>query len=338
MQAVAPLARRSAALAAVLGPVFSAVFPAIFLTAFLAVFLAAASRDAVAETARPLVDAAWLLEHNGSDDLVVLDVRNELGDGSEAVYRQGHIPGAVYSNYLRSGWRTERDGVPAQLPLVETLEALIGELGIGNESHVVVVAGGKDALDMASAARVYWTFKVLGHDRVSILDGGYRAYTADPGNPVEQGWVDPLPNIFSAELRPEMVAGHEDVEAFLRDGGLLVDTRPQEYFLGRKRHTWAKRAGTIPGAISVPDALFIDAEGRFVKGEALAAMLREKGLPAGQGDAVIAFCNTGHWSALAWFAQSELLGHRNIRVYDGSVVDWSAKPSRPMQLGRAATD
>jgi thiosulfate/3-mercaptopyruvate sulfurtransferase len=232
MQAVAALACRWMAFAAVLGGIVFAAVP----------------QMAQAETVPSLVDAAWLLEHNGTDGVVVLDVRNELGDGSEAVYRQGHIPGAVYSNYLRSGWRTERDGVPAQLPLVETMEALIGELGIGNESHVVVVAGGKDALDMASAARVYWTFKVLGHDRVSILDGGYRAYTADPANPVEQGWVDPLPNIFSADLRAAMVAGHDDVEALLRDGGLLVDTRPVDYYLGRKRHTWAKRAGTIPGA------------------------------------------------------------------------------------------
>src|SRR5690606_4525968 len=102
--------------------------------------------------APPLVDVAWLLEHAGSDGLVVLDVRNELGGGSEAVYRAGHIPGAVYSDYLKGGWRTEIDGVPAQLPRLETLEALIGELGIANDSHVVVVSAGTDALDVSSAA------------------------------------------------------------------------------------------------------------------------------------------------------------------------------------------
>src|SRR3546814_3005161 len=86
---------------------------------------------------------------------------------------------AVYSNYLRSGWRTEMDGVPAQLPRQETLEALIGELGIANDSHVVVVSAGTDALDISSAARVYWTFKVIGHDRVSILDGRSEEHTSE---------------------------------------------------------------------------------------------------------------------------------------------------------------
>src|SRR3546814_13152996 len=97
---------------------------------------------------------------------------------------------AVYSNYLRSGWRTEMDAVPAQLPRQETLEALIGELGIANDSHVVVVSAGTAALDLSTAARVSWTFKVIGHDRVSILDGGYRAYAADPATPAEPGWVE----------------------------------------------------------------------------------------------------------------------------------------------------
>ncbi|MEQ8356510.1 MAG: sulfurtransferase [Kiloniellaceae bacterium] len=322
MPAVRPQSRRLAAIAAIIGS-----------------FLLAAPLDGLAAPApTPLVDVAWLLENGGADDLVVLDVRNELGGGSEAAYRAGHIPGAVYSNYLKSGWRTERDGVPAQLPLVETLEALIGELGIGNESHVVVVAAGTDALDMSSATRVYWTFKVLGHDRVSILDGGYRAYAADPSNPVEAGWVDPAPNIFSAELRPELIADQADVEAALKAGSKLVDNRPRAYYLGEKRHSWAKRSGTIPGAISVPDETFIDATGRFVKGDDLAAVLQRAGVPDNGEAEVITFCNTGHWSTLGWFAQSEILGRKNVRVYDGSMVDWSATAALPMQQGPPVTE
>src|SRR3546814_20699043 len=74
---------------------------------------------------------------------------------------------AVYSNYLRSGWRTEMDVVPAQLPRPETLEALIGELGIANDSHVVVVSAGTDPLDISRAAPAHWTFNVTGHHRES---------------------------------------------------------------------------------------------------------------------------------------------------------------------------
>src|SRR3546814_16872937 len=98
------------------------------------------------------------------------------------------------------------DGGPAQLPRHETLEALIGELGIANDSHVVVVSAGTDALDISSAARVYWTFKVIGHERVSTLHCGYSAYAADPDNPVETGSVDPVPAMFEAAFRPGLVA------------------------------------------------------------------------------------------------------------------------------------
>ncbi|MGF1628411.1 MAG: sulfurtransferase [Kiloniellaceae bacterium] len=323
MRALSPLTRRFAAPAALSVLLQLAALPG------------AIAADAV----RPLVDVAWLLENSGRDDLVVLDVRNELGGGSEAVYRAGHIPGAVYSDYLKSGWRTEIDGVPAQLPRLETLEALIGELGIGSDSHVVVVSAGTDALDVSSAARVYWTFKVVGHDRVSILDGGYRAYTADPTNPVETGWVDPLPDIFEASFRPELVADRAAVEAARQAGRPLIDTRPGEYFLGKTRHTWAKRAGTIPGAVSLPDHLLVN-DGQVVDAAEAAEYLQALGLADAGRDAAgetIYFCNTGHWSALAWFVQSELLGRQSARVYDGSMVDWTAEPDRQVQLGATAT-
>lgn len=325
MQALLPLTRRLAV--AVLG---------VFI--FGGVPQAAMAAEAAA---RPLVDVAWLLDNAGRDDLVVVDIRNQLDGGSEKAYRAGHIPGAVYSDYLKAGWRTERDGVPGQLPQLETLEALIGELGIGNDSRVVIVSAGTDALDAGSAARVYWTFKVLGHDKVSILDGGYRAYTADPANPVETGWVEPLPDIFTAAFRPELLADRAAVQAARRDGRLLIDTRPTAFYLGKKRHTWAKRAGTIPGAVSVPDASFIDSQGRFVKADGVAGLLRRAadsggGAEAGQG--TIMFCNTGHWAALGWFAQSEILGRKNVRVYDGSMVDWSAQPALPVDQGVLVTE
>jgi thiosulfate/3-mercaptopyruvate sulfurtransferase len=324
MQVLSPLVRRFAGLAAVAALLQIAAAP-------LAVRPAAA-QEAAQAAATPLVDVAWLLENNGRDGLVVLDVRNELSGGSEAVYRAGHVPGAVYSNYLKAGWRTEMDGVPGQLPRPETMEALIGELGISNDSHVVIVSAGTDALDVASAARVYWTFKVLGHDSVSILDGGYRAYTADPANPVETGRVDPLPDIFSVELRPELLADRPAVEAAMAAGRPLVDNRPSEFYTGKTRHTWAKRAGTIPGAVSVPDVALID-DGHVLSADKAAALLQAAG--AGGDEETIYFCNTGHWSALGWFLQSEVLGRKNARVYDGSMVDWAAAPDRPVQLGAA---
>jgi len=282
-----------------------------------------------AETPAPLVDAAWLADNLDRPDLVVLDVRNKLGDDSEESYRAGHIPGAVYSDYLKAGWRSEVDGVPGQLAPVAGLEALIGGLGIDNDSHVVVVGGGKSALDMGSATRVYWTFKVLGHDKISVLDGGYRAYATDPSNPIETGWNEPEVRIFTADFRAEMVADYRDVLAAQAAGTRLVDLRPAEQYRGEKAHAAAKRAGTIPGATNLPESSLTTEDGRIVAPERMAELLSAAGVKDNAPS--IAFCNTGHWASLGWFAQSELLGNKNVTLYDGSMVDWSAREELPIE-------
>jgi thiosulfate/3-mercaptopyruvate sulfurtransferase len=293
-------------------------------------FLLFAFQAAVAAAATPLVDVAWLEANAASPGLVVLDIRNALGKGSKQAYLEGHIPGAVYSDYLKDGWRAKVDGVPGQLPPPAELETLIGGLGISNDSHVVVVAGGVSALDMGSATRVYWTFKVLGHDEVSILDGGHKAYAADPGNPLETGWRPPEPAVFEAGFRPELIADRGAVEAAMAKGTALIDMRPPEQYRGEKTHKAAKRKGTIPGAVNVPEAELTTADGGFVGAGRVAELLAAAGV--GEEDEAIAFCNTGHWASLGWFAKSEILGKKNVRLYDGSMVEWSAAEELPVEV------
>jgi thiosulfate/3-mercaptopyruvate sulfurtransferase len=219
--------------------------------------------------------------------------------------------------------------VPGQLPPIADLERLIGGLGIDNGSHVILVAGGTSALDMGSATRVYWTFKALGHDRISILDGGYRAYAADPGNPVEIGWNAPVPRTFRAHFRPEMVADRDDVLAAMKAKTALVDMRPPAQYRGERRSPVARRAGTIPGAVNLPESELTTAGGRFVDAPRVAELLAAVGVDT--DEAGITFCNTGHWASLGWFAQSELLGNGNVRLYDGSMADWASQAELPVE-------
>lgn len=284
---------------------------------------------AAAQAATPLVDVAWLKANAERADVVVLDVRNKLSGGSEQSYREAHIPGAVYSDYLTAGWRTQVAGVPGQLPPVEDLERLIGGLGIDNDTHVVIVSGGTSALDMGSATRVYWTFKVLGHDEVSILDGGYRAYAEDAANPNESGWTAREPKTFEADFRPELVANADDVAAARAAGTALIDARPPAQYLGLQKHPAAKRSGTIPDAANVPESELTTQDGRFVSGDRVAALLDAVGVR--RDEEAVTFCNTGHWASLAWFAQSEILGNKNVRLYDGSMVDWSGREDLPIE-------
>ena len=308
--------------------------PAVLAGLLVTVLAAAPARAAAAEPG-PLVDVEWVKANAERDAVRLLDIRNRISGGSSAVFAQGHIPGSVYSDYLQDGWRKTQDGIPGQLPPVADLEALIGGLGIGNDHHVVIVAAGASALEMGSATRVYWTFKVLGHDAVSILDGGFRAYTADPANPIASGAVTPQPAAFVADFRPELVAGRSDVVAAMKAGTALVDNRPAAQHLGQSSHPAAARPGTIPGAVSVPEGRLTDAEGRFVGRERVAQLLKSAGLDDAE-EGAIAFCNTGHWASLGWFAQSEILGHKNVRLYDGSMVDWTAQSDLPVDVKSTA--
>jgi len=216
------------------------------------------------------------------------------------------------------------------------LEQLIGGLGIANESHVVVVANGASALDMGAATRIYWTFKVLGHDGVSVLDGGMAAYlrardkNRNPLNPLESGEVKLPPTTFQTTLRVDLLASKKQVKLALRAGTVLVDNRPDDQYLGVNKHGLAKRYGTLPGARNLPENwVTVNGGGTFRNSAALKKLYAAAGVPT--GGAQINFCNTGHWASLGWFVSHELLGNSEARLYDGSMVEWAADASAPME-------
>ncbi len=172
------------------------------LVSLAALTFAAAAR---ADSATPLVSTGWLKEHLKDPDVFVLDVRSAIDGGGVEAYQKGHIPGAIHSDYDKAGWRVTRGGVPFMLPTLAELEKLIGELGIDEDTHVVVVPAGVHVTDFGSAARTYWTLKVAGLSRVSILDGGYAAWAAGQ-NAIETGPSKPSPKIFTATLNKALLA------------------------------------------------------------------------------------------------------------------------------------
>lgn len=278
-------------------------------------------------TDQPLVDAAWLQQHLDNESLVVLDIRDVVQNANP--YEQGHIPGAVSAPYSSAGWRTEVQGVPGQLPPLEQIQALIGNLGIDNDAHVVIVPSGTDSSEFGGATRIYWTFKTLGHDAVSILDGGWRGWQAASGE-VSADPVKREPKQFLAKIRDEYLATTADVEKALQDGVKLVDGRPVDQYEGKAKSPVVRAAGTIPGSANIPHSKFYDAEkDRFATREEIEVLTREAGLSLDED--IITFCNTGHWASIPWFALSEVAGNKKTRMYDGSMAEWAADPSRPLQ-------
>ncbi|MFH1805315.1 MAG: sulfurtransferase [Pseudomonadota bacterium] len=275
-------------------------------------------------TDQPLVDAAWLEGNLDHPSLVVVDVRDATKDANP--YAVGHIPGAVWASYAQFGWRTKVGDVVGQLPPVEDISAKIGSLGIDNDTQVVIVPTGENSSDFGSATRVYWTFKVLGHDAVTILDGGQRAWGAANGE-ISTDAVTPETVAFNANFRPELLADADDVAAAQANGVALIDARPKAQYLGQQTSPIVARAGAIPGAVNIEQSAFYDDQkGAFVASDVIAQLVGTAGV-APEADE-IAYCNTGHWASVAWFGLSEVMGNKNTRMYDGSMTEWAADASR----------
>lgn len=277
-------------------------------------------------TDQPLVDSAWLAAHLGNESLVVLDIRDATDAGD--LYAAGHVPGAVAAPYAASGWRAKVGDVPGLLPGEEAIETLVSGLGVSNDSHVVILTGGSSASDFGGATRVYWTFKVYGHDNVSILDGGYAAWAKANGE-LSTEVVTPVAATFDAAFRPELRAEVAEVNEAIQNDVNLIDARSVAQFIGQEKTNTVQALGHIPSAVNINFDKFYDADKpAFASADVIAQLAKDAGVNDSEG--FISFCNTGHLASIAWFGLSEVQGLPNVRLYDGSMSDWTSDPSRPV--------
>lgn len=275
---------------------------------------------ALARAAPPLLTPAGLQALAQAGAVRIIDVREA------DAYALQHVPGAVSAPYGR--WRRVDVNLglpPAPAQLVE----LAQELGLTPDTRTVIVYTGIDATDFGGAARAYWTLKSLGVRELSILNGGLAAWK-EAGLPVSsQPAVAPRSH-WQPRFDARWLATREDVRASLeRPAVVRVDARPAPYFQGRIKHDNARARGTLPGAVH------LDSESFFELGSAAlmdkAALQGEADALAASGAPVITFCNAGHWSATDWFVLSEVLGRPGVRMYPGSMIDWTrASDSLPM--------
>ena len=274
--------------------------------------------------ADPLVDVDWVTANLETDGVVFVDLR------PQGAYVAGHVPGAVHSQYGgREGeWRVKVGEVRGLVGDPELIADHLGTIGISNEDHVVLIPGGKSSADMGAATRVYWTLNYLGHDEVSILNGGMAAYLKEkdderkPVNPLEKGMIEVESAIFVADPQPEMIATAADVEAMDARDVPLVDHRTNDYYLGISKSGSAKAAGTIPGSVNLPHTwTTVNGGGSFRDPDQLTALYDAAGVPVSGPQ--VSFCNTGHLASIGWFVSHELLGNEEAVVYDGSMADWT---------------
>ena len=289
----------------------------------------------LSETAHP--DVA--VEFGQKGNIVLIDLRNRIDGGSYDTFLEGHIPTSIHSNYEEDGSRFDADdGTIGVIPSQSDFQTLVRSLGINSDSHVVLIPAGVSTSDLAASTRSYWTLKVYGHDNVSILDGGYAAWLTKYPDFVDVGLPDQRPEgNFVASFRPDLYTSTVDVASIVdnQDSVVLLDGRPASQFYAEAKHPRARVAGRLPGADLLFNADAYDSEENAFK---TLDELKQV-FAAYQNANVISYCNTGHWAANNWFVLSELLGNKNVTLYDGSMVEWTSDISLPVDsTGRSNMD
>lgn len=244
---------------------------------------------------------------------VVLDIRGED-------YATGHIGGAISASY---GMFRGPEENPGQLVPIEKLEATYEKLGLALDRQIVIVSKGDTDTDFGAAARVYWTLKSSGFSDISILNGGTQAWV-NAGLPVSTEVVAPQPSDISVSWDNRWTAETPEIAKLAAEQGkaILLDARPTAFFEGQKAHEVAAKPGTLPGAQSFPYTGFFQPGATAINPKADVQDLKAK-LGLQDGQEIVSFCNTGHWAATNWFALSELAGLDNVKLYPGSMVEYS---------------
>lgn len=280
----------------------------------------------------PLVSTAWLADHLGEPDLVVVDASwylPALNRAGRAEYQAGHLEGAVYADL--DALSDSASSLPHMLPPPAALGREIGILGIGNESRVVVYDGSGANL---SAARFWWTLRVLGHDAVAVLDGGLQRWRAE-GRPLRAGVAPWAPRGFTVRFRPELIRSEAEVGLAISSGAVqLLDARSAGRFEGTEPEPRPHlRGGHLPGARNLPFAELTGPGGTLLSPDELRARFERAGLDRSRP--VIASCGSGV-TACALLLGLEVAGHRSHTLYDGSWSEWGRESGPAIESGPAA--
>jgi len=274
----------------------------------------------------PLVSTEWLAAHLGDADLRVVDATwylPHLKRDARAEHLAAHIPRAVFFDIDEI--KDSQSDLPHMLPQARDFASAVAALGIGDGDHVVVY-GGRFGI---AAARVWWTFRVFGHDRVAVLDGGLARWRAE-GRPLESGPASPAPRRFTAHLRPELIRSLDAMRGNLEPRReQVVDARSSGRFVGTEPEPRpGLRPGHIPGSRNLPyDRLFRADDGTLLGPEALRQAFTDAGVDVDKP--VVTTCGSGVSAAVVALGLYRL-GRRDVPVYDGSWTEWAGRSDTPV--------
>lgn len=301
------------------------VFSAIELSSFCSAF-AQTTPEKEERAVAPLISVSALAQKIDAGDKVCLF---EIGDNRKR-YDQGHIEGAHFLHWVNDiidPQQSDRYNILDQA----SIEELLSKLCVANDSHIVVY----DRFASRLSARMYWTLKFYGHDKVQVLDGGFAKWSLRQPITKVVPKVEPT-NYKVATIGHELRADAQRIEELLRSSsGTLIDGRPVKQFTGEEPgavfHTSKphQNKGHIPGAVSIPWKENFKADGTFKSALELKKMYRQRGMDS--DGPIVTYCNEGLHAALPWFVASEILECEDVSVYDDSMAEW-ANSDRPVEM------
>jgi thiosulfate/3-mercaptopyruvate sulfurtransferase len=271
-----------------------------------------------------LVDADWVAEHAGDAGVVLVEV-----DEDTTAYDGGHIAGAV-----KIDWKTDlQDPIRRDFVNKEQFEALLSERGISNDDTVVLYGGNNNCF----AAYAYWYFKLYGHDKALLLDGGRKKWELDSRELTEETVTRPSTSYTAKDPDLSIRAFRDEVVAAIGVKN-LVDVRSPDEYAGRLLapahlpQESAQRGGHVPTAANIPWSKAANDDGTFRSDEELKQLYSEAGVEFGSKD-TIAYCRIGERSAHTWFVLHEILDEANVKNYDGSWTEYGSLVGVPVVVG-----
>ncbi|MEU5260018.1 sulfurtransferase [Amycolatopsis sp. NPDC021455] len=270
-----------------------------------------------------LVTTQWAEENLDTPGVVFAEV-----DEDTTAYDAGHIRGAV-----KFDWRNDlQDGVRRDFVSKEGFEKLLSEKGISNDDLVILYGGNNNWF----AAYAYWYFKLYGHEKVKLLDGGRKKWELD-GRELNSDEVKRDRTDYKAQDQDLSLRAFRDEVVQSIGSKNFVDVRSPDEFSGKllaPAHLPQEQSqvpGHIPGALNVPWAKVANEDGTFKTEEEIKELYKDEGIDEGKG--TIAYCRIGERSSIAWFALHELLGYEDVKNYDGSWTEYGSLVGVPVELG-----
>jgi thiosulfate/3-mercaptopyruvate sulfurtransferase len=274
-----------------------------------------------------LADPAWLHRHRNDPNIKLIEIAG-MGQEQMQAYKAGHVPGAVCWPWQEPLW----DARTRDFPSPEEFARRCGAAGIANDTTVVFYGEG-----VQFGLYAWWTFRYCGHRKVKVLDGGRHRWAAEGRLLTTDEPPPAAPTIFQPVKRVERMRIRRDkvLAALGKSGAVLLDGRSPEEYSGQRvggpegPDVGAVRYGRIPGAKHLYFEELLDANKAFRPADEIQREFEARG--ARPDVDIIAYCRMSHRATVLQFALTELLGHKRVKVYDGSWTEWGNLVGVPVE-------